>query len=223
MNLETTILTHLIEDEEYTRKVLPFIKYEYFVDISEQALFNKINDHVVKYNRVPTREALFIELDKDPTITEDVFTSVKKLLDIKCEEHDSAWLVDKTEEFCKDKAVYNAIMESISIIDGKHKDKNTNMLPSILSDALAVSFDTHIGHDFLEDYEERYDFYHTREDRIPFDLEYLNKITKGGLPNKTLNIILAGTGVGKSLAMCHMAASALNQGRNVLYLSLIHI
>ena len=220
MNLETTILTHLIEDEEYTRKVLPFIKYEYFVDISEQALFNKINDHVVKYNRVPTREALFIELDKDPTITEDVFTSVKKLLDIKCEEHDSAWLVDKTEEFCKDKAVYNAIMESISIIDGKHKDKNTNMLPSILSDALAVSFDTHIGHDFLEDYEERYDFYHTREDRIPFDLEYLNKITKGGLPNKTLNIILAGTGVGKSLAMCHMAASALNQGRNVLYITL---
>ena len=128
MNLETTILTHLIEDEEYTRKVLPFIKYEYFVDISEQTLFNKINDHVVKYNRVPTREALFIELDKDATITEDVFTSVKKLLDVKPEEHDSAWLVDKTEEFCKDKAVYNAIMESISIIDGKHKNKNTNML-----------------------------------------------------------------------------------------------
>lgn len=220
MNLETTILTHLIEDEEYTRKVLPFIKYEYFVDVGEQTLFNKINEHVGKYNRVPTREALFIELDKDASITEDVFNSVKKLLDVKPEEHDSVWLVDKTEEFCKDKAVYNAIMESISIIDGKHKNKNTNMLPSILSDALAVSFDTHIGHDFLEDYEERYDFYHTKEDRIPFDLDYLNKITKGGLPNKTLNIILAGTGVGKSLAMCHMAASALNQGRNVLYITL---
>ena len=220
MNLETTILTHLIEDEEYTRKVLPFIRHEYFMDVSEQALFNKINDHVNKYNRAPTREALFIELDKDASITEDVFVGVKKLLDIKPEEHDSAWLVDKTEEFCKDKAVYNAIMESISIIDGKHKNKNTNMLPSILSDALAVSFDTHIGHDFLEDYEERYDFYHTKEDRIPFDLDYLNKITKGGLPNKTLNIILAGTGVGKSLAMCHMAASALNQGRNVLYITL---
>ena len=220
MNLETTILTHLIEDEEYTRKVLPFLKQDYFVDESQRVLFKKIDDHVNKYNRSPSREALFIELDKDDSINDDTFTNVKKLLDITTEQHDAEWLVDTTEKFCKDKAVYNAIMESISIIDGKRKDKSTNMLPSILSDALAVSFDSHIGHDFLEDYEARYDFYHTHEARIPFDLEYFNKITKGGLPNKTLNIILAGTGVGKSLAMCHMAASALNQGQNVLYITL---
>ena len=220
MNLETTILTHLIEDEEYTRKVLPFLNQDYFVDESQRVLFKKIDDHVNKYNRAPSREALFIELDKDDSINDDTFTNVKKLLDITTEQHDAEWLVDTTEKFCKDKAVYNAIMESISIIDGKRKDKSTNMLPSILSDALAVSFDSHIGHDFLEDYEARYDFYHTHEARIPFDLEYFNKITKGGLPNKTLNIILAGTGVGKSLAMCHMAASALNQGQNVLYITL---
>lgn len=220
MNLETTILSHLIEDEEYTRKVLPFLKQDYFVDESQRVLFNKIDDHVNKYNRTPSKEALFIELDKDSTLSDDTFANVKKLLDVQAEEHDIAWLVDTTETFCKDKAVYNAIMESISIIDGKRKDKNTNQLPSILSDALAVSFDTHIGHDFLEDYEARYDFYHTHESRVPFDLEYFNKITKGGLPNKTLNIILAGTGVGKSLAMCHMAASALNQGQNVLYITL---
>ena len=158
MNLETTILTHLIEDEEYTRKVLPFLKLDYFVDESQRVLFKKIDDHVNKYNRAPSREALFIELDKDGSLSDDTFSNVKKLLDVRAEEHDSAWLVDTTENFCKDKAVYNAIMESISIIDGKRKDKNTNMLPSILADALAVSFDTHIGHDFLEDSDDRYDF-----------------------------------------------------------------
>ena len=222
MRLETTILTHLLDDENYSRKVIPFLKEEYFQDQFETLIFNEVNKFIIKYNNLPTKEAIVIELDNDNAITDDEFTGAAKVLDTLSlgEEFDTDWLLDKTEKFCQEKAVYNAIMESINIIDGKHKNKDTGSIPNILSDALSVSFDSHIGHDFLDDYEERYEFYHRTEERLPFDLEYLNKITKGGLPRKSLNIILAGTGMGKSLAMCHFAASNLSDGKNVLYITL---
>ena len=219
--LELTILRNLVYNEDYSRKVIPFIQPEYFEQRSEKVVFEEIVQFIVKYNSAITKEALGIEIENRTDLTE---TDVKDIRDV-CETlNDSVvekqWLLDTTEKWCRDRAIYLALMESIHIADGNDGNKNRDAIPGILSDALAVSFDNNIGHDYLQNYEERYDFYNRKEDKIPFDLEYFNKITKGGLPNKTLNIILAGTGVGKSLALCHFAASVLIQGKNVLYITL---
>ena len=220
--IEDTILKNLVADEDYTRKVLPFIKSEYFAEPTERLVLDKIVGYVTEYNSIPTREALLIELDQDNKVADGEFQSASELIRnlVVEEKMQLEWLLDQTEKFCQEKAVYNAIMESIGIIDGQDKDHGKGAIPEILTKALAVSFDSHIGHDFLENYEERYEFYHRKEERIPFDIELLNQITKGGLPRKSLNIILAGTGVGKSLAMCHMASANLMDGKNVLYISL---
>jgi replicative DNA helicase len=219
--LEHTILRNLVYNEDYSRKVIPFIQPEYFEQRSEKVVFEEIVQFIVKYNSAITKEALGIEIENRTDLSE---TDVKDIRDL-CETlNDSIvekqWLLDTTEKWCRDRAIYLALMESIHIADGNDGSKNRDAIPSILSDALAVSFDNNIGHDYLQNYEERYEFYHRKEDKIEFDLEYFNKITKGGLPNKTLNIALAGTGVGKSLFMCHVASSALLQGRNVLYITL---
>ena len=223
MRIESKILKHLLLDEDFTRKTLPFLKNEYFHDVSDKTLFNQINDYVIKYNTLPTYESLVIELNSK-NLTESLHKdTIQKLDEIteNKETSDTKWLIDAAEEFCKDKAVYNAIMQSIQILDASNKgtlDKGS--IPTLLADALSVAFDNHIGHDFLDDADPRYEFYHKVEHRIPFDLDYLNRITKGGLPEKTLNIILAGTGVGKSLFMCHCAAANLTLGKNVLYITL---
>jgi replicative DNA helicase len=223
MRIESKILKHLLLDEDFTRKTLPFLKSEYFHDAADKTLFNQINDYVTKYNTLPTYEALVIEIN-NRNLTESLHKeTVQKLDEIteNKETSDTKWLIDAAEEFCKDKAVYNAIMQSIQILDASNKgtlDKGS--IPTLLADALSVAFDNHIGHDFLDDADPRYEFYHKVEQRIPFDLDYLNRITKGGLPEKTLNIILAGTGVGKSLFMCHCAAANLTLGKNVLYITL---
>ena len=203
------------------RKALPFIKPDYFEGVYRN-IFREIGKFVGKYNKLPTEEAFKIELDQSDRFTDEQYTHALEILPFifKIEDIDYKWLLDKTEKWCQDRAVHNAIMESITIIDGKHQSLTKNALPDILQKALAVSFDTNIGHDYIENVEERYDFYHEEEERIPFDLEYFNKITKGGLPNKSLSVALAGTGVGKSLFMCHVAAGCLTQGRNVLYISL---
>ena len=218
--IEQSILSNLITNEQYFRKSIPFLRQEYFQDRSQKLAFKLIDDYVRKYSSQPTIKALAIDLENEPLNQEEI-DNVKTLINELDAEpiKDSEWLLDQTEKFCQDKAIYNAIMSSINILDGK-TDKTKNAIPQILSDALAVSFDTNVGHDFLEDYESRYDFYHKKEQRIPFDLEYFNKITKGGIPNKTLNIALAGTGVGKSLFMCHCAAANLTRGHNVLYITL---
>jgi len=219
--VETLILRNLIHNEEYVRKVIPFLKSEYFEDQSQKIIFEEIWKFVQEYNQTATKEVICIEVEKRQDINETTFKEVSQLVSyLDDEPSEFNWLVDTTEKWCRDRAIYLALMESIHIADGKDEKKNRDSIPSILSDALAVSFDTHIGHDYLLNYEERYDFYHRKEDKIPFDLEYFNKITKGGLPNKTLNIALAGTGVGKSLFMCHVASSALLQGRSVLYITL---
>jgi len=219
--LELTILRNLVYNEDYSRKVIPFIQPEYFDQRSEKVVFEEIVQFIVKYNSAITKEALGIEIENRTDLTE---TDVKDIREV-CETlNDSVvekqWLLDTTEKWCRDRAIYLALMESIHIADGNDGNKNRDAIPSILSDALAVSFDNNIGHDYLQNYGERYEFYHRKEDKIEFDLEYFNKITKGGIPNKTLNIALAGTGVGKSLFMCHVASSALLQGRNVLYITL---
>ena len=219
--LELTILRNLVYNEDYSRKVIPFIQPEYFEQRSERVVFEEIVQFIVKYNSAITKEALGIEIENRTDLTE---TDVKDIREICTSLNDSVaekqWLLDTTEKWCRDRAIYLALMESIHIADGNDGNKNRDAIPSILSDALAVSFDNNIGHDYLQNYEERYDFYNRKEDKIPFDLEYFNKITKGGLPNKTLNIILAGTGVGKSLALCHFASSVLIQSKNVLYITL---
>ena len=221
MTIETNILSQLINSESYARKVLPFLKEEYFQTVTDRLLVTKIKQYMDKYNVPPSKEALVIELDDEELREVDYNESVSQVERMTVDEDtNEQWLIDKTEEFCQEKAVYNAIMESIHIIDGKSKDKTKTSIPQVLSEALAVSFDNHIGHDFIEDYQERFDFYHHKEERVPFDLEYMNKITKGGIPRKSLNIILAGTGVGKSLAMCHFAASNMMQGKNVLYITM---
>ena len=221
MTIETNILSQLINSESYARKVLPFLKEEYFQTVTDRLLVTKIKQYMEKYNVPPSKEALIIELDDEELREVDYNESVSQVERMTVDEDtNEQWLIDKTEEFCQEKAVYNAIMESIHIIDGKSKDKTKTAIPQVLSEALAVSFDNHIGHDFIEDYQERFDFYHHKEERVPFDLEYMNKITKGGIPRKSLNIILAGTGVGKSLAMCHFAASNMMQGKNVLYITM---
>jgi archaellum biogenesis ATPase FlaH len=220
--IEQTILTNLIYNEQYTRKVLPFIKGDYFSDRTERTVFEEIQKFVDKYNDLPNRNALEVELDSRNDLNEDDYKRVLSVVKT-LEEDDNAnfdWLVETTEEFCKDKAVYNAIVDGIKIIDGKDKERGVDSLPSILTEALAVGFDNRVGHDYLCDADSRFEFYHKVEDKIPFDLDFFNRITKGGLPQKTLNIALAGTGVGKSLFMCHMAANCLSQNRSVLYITL---
>lgn len=222
MRIEQLVLKHLINNEDYARKTIPFLQKEYFSDSTEGLVFEKIKKFINDYNSIPSREALSIEIDNDKSVNDEQFKSCGKIIDELTidEAPDVQWLLDKTEKFCQEKAVYNAIMESIQIIDGKDKKKSSGTIPNILSDALSVSFDNHIGHDFLDDAEKRYNFYHTEENKIPFDIELLNAVTKKGLSNKSLNIILAGTGVGKSLAMCHFAANNLTDGKNVLYITL---
>ena len=222
MRIEQTILRHLVHKENFARKALPFLRDEYFSDSSERLIYHRINEFVQKYNDIPSREALEIDLEQIKNLSEDQYSGCVDIIKSleEPEPIDDQWLIDETERFCQDRAIYNAIMDSIGIIDGKDKDRTKGSIPEILTSALAVSFDSHIGHDFLEDYEDRFDFYHRVEERIPFDLEMLNTITRGGLPRKSLNIILAGTGVGKTLAMCHMAASNLVLGKNVLYITM---
>ena len=219
--IERTALTQLVTNEQYARKVLPFMKKDYFSDRTERTVFEEITKFVDKYNKIPTQTSLEIEVQGRKDLNEDDYKKVVAVIQtLSSTDVDFEWLVDTTEKFCKDKAVYNAIVEGISIIDGKDKDRGPDAIPSILTDALAVGFDNAVGHDYLVDSESRYDYYHTVEEKIPFDLEFFNKITKGGLSPKTLNIVLAGTGVGKSLFMCHVAASCLSQGKNVLYITL---
>jgi replicative DNA helicase len=218
--IEFLILRNLIHNEEYLRKVLPFINEEYFEDFEQKIVFEEISKFVLEYNNLPTKEVLCIEVEKRNDVNEEQFKKLVHLIthleDVPTEHN---WLIDTTEKWCRDRAIYLALMESIQLVDEKG-NKSRDAIPSILQDALAVSFDNHVGHDYLQDYEQRYESYHKSEDKIEFDLEYFNRITKGGLPNKTLNICLAGTGTGKSLFMCHMASSVLLQGKNVLYITL---
>ena len=219
--IETTVLRNLVFNEEYSRKVIPFIQPDYFEQRSEKVIFEEITQFIVKYGNAITTEALRIELDNRTDLSEMEIKETRELTSSLTDAPvDDSWLLDTTEKWCRDRAIYLALMESIQIADGQDEKKNRDAIPSILSEALAVSFDNHIGHDYLVDYEERYESYHRKEDKIPFDLEFFDKITKGGLPNKTLNIALAGTGVGKSLFMCHVASSVLLQGKNVLYVTL---
>ena len=221
MKVETLILKNLLLTEDYPRRVLPFVKQEYFEDRTDQYLFDVIHKYFVKYSAVPTVEALTIEVGKISTLSDDQFKQIHQTLEsFDKEKTELDWLLDTTEKWCQDRAIYLALMESIKIADGSDDKKSADAIPSILSDALGVSFDNHIGHDYIDDYEERYESYHRVETKVPFDLDFFNKITKGGLPNKTLNIALAGTGVGKSLFMCHVASSVLLQGRNVLYITM---
>ena len=219
--IERTALSQLVCNEEYARKVLPFLKGDYFSDKIERAVFEEIQKFVEKYNGVPTQTSLEIEVSDRGDLNESDYKKVIEVIKtLEFTEVDFNWLVDTTEKFCKDKAVYNAIVDGIKIIEGKDRNRDAGAIPSILTDALAVGFDNRVGHDYMLDSDSRFDFYHKVEEKIPFDLEFFNKITKGGLPPKTLNIALAGTGVGKSLFMCHMAANCLSQGKNVLYITL---
>ena len=219
--IETTILRNLINSEDYSRKVIPFIEPTYFEQRTEKVIFEEIAKFIVKYGSTITTEALNIEVENRTDLNESEIKETREICNSFTDSPvDHQWLLDTTEKWCRDRAIYLALMESIHIADGNDEKKNRDAIPSILSDALAVSFDNNIGHDYLQNYEERYEFYHKKEDKIPFDLEYFNKVTKGGLPNKTLNIALAGTGVGKSLFMCHVASSVLLQGRNVLYITM---
>jgi len=220
-NVEQVILRNVLTNESYMRKVLPFIKPEYFQGVYNQ-LFKEAGKFVAKYNKLPNLDAFKIEIDNSDKFNDDQYQAAMEILPniFVQETSDEKWLEDTTEKWCQDRAIHNAIMESISIIDGKHKTLTKNALPDLLSKALAVSFDTNIGHDYIENVNERYEFYHEDEERIPFDIDFFNQITKGGLPNKTLNIALAGTGVGKSLFMCHCAGNVLVQGKNVLYITM---
>src|SRR6056300_1416186 len=218
---EQLILSNFVTNDTYMRKVGPFLKKSYFEGVY-RLIFSEIATYANKYNKLPSQEALRLQITESDNINESNYNETLEILPTLFEkkDQDQQWLYDVTEKWCQDRSVYLAIMESIQIIDGKHQTLTKNSLPDILQKALSVSFDTNIGHDYIENVHERYDFYHRTVDRIPFDLDYFNKITKGGLPNKTLNIALAGTGVGKSLFMCHCAASVLNQGKNVLYITM---
>ena len=219
--VENLVIKNLLLDEEYVRKAMPFIKAEYFSELLEKNLYNVINKYFTEYSALPTKEALEIEVGQLGNISDEQHRqTIQYIRDIDDEKSEYDWILDTTEKWCKERAIYLALMESIKIAEGNDEKRATGAIPSILSDALAVSFDNHIGHDYLQDYEERYEFYHQTEEKIPFDLEFFNRITKGGLPNKTLNIALAGTGVGKSLFMCHVASSILLQSKNVLYITL---
>ena len=219
--IETTILRNLIYDEKFSRKAIPFIQLDYFEQRTERVIFEEISKFIIKYGSAITIEALAIQIEDRDDLNENEIKESREIVSLFNDDSvDSEWLFDTTEKWCRDRAIYLALMESISLADGKDDNKGRDAIPSILSDALAVSFDNHIGHDYLQDYEERFESYHRKEERIEFDLDLFNKITKGGLPNKTLNIALAGTGVGKSLFMCHVASSVLLQGKNVLYITL---
>ena len=219
--IENTIISSLFFNEDYTRKVLPFIKEEYFGNRVEQLLYGEIFKFVEKYNNLPTKDAMLIELGQRKDINEEELNHLKDYVNqIENTEPDVKWLTETTEKFCKDRAVHNAVLSGIKILDGKDKKQTAEAIPHILSDALAVSFDKSVGHDYIEDADDRFKWYHTKEKRYQFDLDYMNRITKGGVPSKTLNIALAGTGVGKSLFMCHLASSYLLQGLNVLYITL---
>ena len=221
LTIEQTILKNLIQNDEFIRKTLPFIKEEFFQERQEQFIFREIKEYFMKYSASPTSEALLITIDEKDNIDSQLMGDISNLLKIVgdvTEKTPYDWLLDTSEEWCKDRAIYNGVMDSIENIRDESRSKGD--IPEILKDALSTSFDSNIGHDFLEDYESRFDFYHTEEEKIPFDLEMMNKITKGGLPNKSLNICMAGTGVGKSLFMCHMASSCLLQGKNVLYVTM---
>ena len=220
-SIEKTILSHLLNNEKYSRKVIPFLKTEYFEKKEQQVIFDEIYNFIDKYNNLPSREAIHIELEKRNDLNEETWKNTEKILSsLAVEDVDQGWLVDTTERYCKDRALHLAILEGIHIINGDDKNRNTDSLPDILSSALSVSFDNSVGHNYIDDAPDRFEFYHKKEQRIPFDLSYFNQITNGGLPNKTLNICLAGTGVGKSLFMCHQAANCLLQGKNVLYITL---
>ena len=219
--LEALVLKNLTLNDKYCRKVLPFIKPEYFETHEEKVIFEEINKYVQNYESLPNLNALAIEVQRRTDLSQDGFDNIIKMIQNFHEEKiDFDWLINTTEKWCKDRAVYLSLVESIKIADGKDKTKTRDAIPSILSEALGVCFDEHVGHDYIDDFESRYDFYHRKEEKIPFDLEFFNKITKGGLPSKTLNIALAGTGVGKSLFMCHVGAAALLQGKNVLYITM---
>ena len=218
--LETTILSNLIYNEDYARKVIPFIKEEYFQDGIEKVIFKTIWQYADQYKSAATISALAIELQKATLNDEHYKTALEYLESLEKDEVGLEWLSNQTEQWCKDKAIYNAVLNSIHIIEGKVNDTGPDALPSLLSDALSVSFDKHVGHDYIEQSDDRYEFYNRSEEKIPFDLDFFNRITKGGMPNKTLNIAIAGTGVGKSLFMCHVAAATLMQGKNVLYITM---
>ena len=221
MNQELLILTNLLCNEQYVRKVTPFLKSEYFTEFNYRIIFDELHAYINKYNSLADKNILYIELEKRTDLTDDGFQQVKGIIEsIICEEQELPWLLDTTEKWCQERAIYLALMESIKIADGQDDKKDKGSIPHVLTEALGVSFDTHIGHDYLSDSDERYETYHKEEQKIPFDLDLFNKITKGGLPNKTLNVALAGTGVGKSLFMCHVASSVLLQGKNVLYITL---
>jgi replicative DNA helicase len=221
LKIEEVALSKLILEEDYCRKVLPFLKDEYFDALSNRTLFNTLTEYINEYDNTPEPTALKIEVEKRRDITEDIFKEIVTFLDnLDHDQYNEEWLLDTTEKWCKERAIYLALMESVKIADGQDKTRTKDAIPSIMSEALGVCFDDHVGHDYINDSTDRYDFYHRKEEKIPFDLNYFNKITKGGLPNKTLNIALAGTGVGKSLFMCHVASSILLQGRNVLYITM---
>lgn len=220
MNLNEVIFANLINNDDYARKAIPFLKAEYFQSRTDKVLFSVIGDFVQKYNKLPTKQALNIEVDQLGGLMDEEVKNIKQTINaLVIENTNQEWLLEQTEKFCQDRAVYNAIMKSIQIFDGKAKE-DKGSIPQLLSEALAVSFDQNIGHDFLDDAEARYEFYHNVVERLPFDLDIFNKITKGGIPKKTLNVALAGTGVGKSLFMCHCAASHLARGTNVLYITM---
>ena len=216
--IENNIIFSLITDEDYTRKVLPFVKEEFFSTPQHKLLFKLSMEYFDKYNQVPQPQVLSIELNEVSNVDQTTIDNALQFLNLDVEPVNEQWLLDETEKFCQDKAIYNAIMNGINILENKPDEKG--QLPDLLQQALQVSFDNSVGHDFIEDAEERYDFYHKKETRVPFDLELMNKITKGGIPNKTLNVVMAGTGVGKSLFMCHCAAANLVEGKNVLYVTM---
>ena len=218
--IETTILRNLLASEDFYRKVVPFLKPEYFESISERVVYEEIEDFSVKYDKMPTAEVLIIQLQGRNDLTEEIYQeSVKQIKQFSDEWVDIDWLVDASETWCQQRAIYNALLHSIKIADGGDKELSPDAIPGILQEALAVSFDEHIGHDYIQNVNERYEFYHCEEEKVPFDLDKFNMITKGGLSRKSLNIALAGTGVGKSLFMCHCAAAALQEGKNVLYIT----
>tara|TARA_Y100000389_G_scaffold205007_1_gene261896 strand:- start:4552 stop:5940 length:1389 start_codon:yes stop_codon:yes gene_type:complete len=220
-SIERIILSNLCYNEDYLRKVIPFLKPEYFSNSAERVIFNKIHQYINEYNAPPSKQAIIISATDDKSVSEIQYSEIQEIVnEIEKDDNSSEWLLDETEKFCKDKALFNAVMEGIQIIDGRNKEMGKDALPGILSDALAVGFDNTVGHDYIDNANDRYDFYHRLEEKLPFDLDMFNKITEGGLSNKTLNVALAGTGVGKSLFMCHMAAGHISQGRNVLYITL---
>ena len=219
--IEKVILQNLVSDDEYMRKVIPFLKRDYFIDNTEKTIYNKIVEFIDEYNALPNKDALVISIQNDKNLTDDQYKEIVEYVhELDPTEHNRDWLYKETEKFCKDKAIYNAILSSIAIIDGRDKGKSEDGIPQLLQDALGVCFDNNVGHDYIDNAAQRYDFYHKVESKIPFDLDYFNKITNGGMPTKTLNVVLAGTGVGKSLFMCHVASSVLAQGKNVLYITL---